>query len=563
MLKWTLQKIVGTKNQREVKRLRPVAEQINKLEEALQNEPETVLVEKTRAWQEKLHRFLPLQTPTKRTIEQLEPEALADLGRYVSERIEALRPDFPNLPKVSDSPESIDEAKKAFNNIEDQFPKLREKYLNEILPEAYAVVKNGARRMCGQTIDVADQQILWEMVHFDVQLVGGIGLHRGLIAEMQTGEGKTLTATLPVYLNALTGMGVHVITVNDYLAKRDSEWMGSLYRYLGLTVGCIQNSQPPHERRDQYYSDITYGTNAEFGFDYLRDNGMASSADQQVQRGHYFSIIDEVDSILIDEARTPLIISGPSTVATSTDKYVQYKGHIEQLVKKQNALCADLATQAQKQLDANEPEEAGRTLFKLKLAQPRNRQFMRFMEDPDTRRIVEKAELAMYQDTQKKDLFTAKEELYYTIDEKGHDADLMEMAREFLSPGDPESFVLPDLAGAYADIDAKLDLDDETRAKLKEEVTIKLDEQGEKCTSSPSCSKPIASTRKTSNTSFKTTKWSSSTKTLVAKCLVAAGPMDSTKPSKPRKTAKSKPKRKPTPPSPSRTTFASTPSWLA
>ena len=480
MLKWTLQKIVGTKNQREVKRLRPVAEQINKLEEALQNEPETVLVEKTRAWQEKLHRFLPLQTPTKRTIEQLEPEALADLGRYVSERIEALRPDFPNLPKVSASPESIDEAKKAFNNIEDQFPKLREKYLNEILPEAYAVVKNGARRMCGQTIDVADQQILWEMVHFDVQLVGGIGLHRGLIAEMQTGEGKTLTATLPVYLNALTGMGVHVITVNDYLAKRDSEWMGSLYRYLGLTVGCIQNSQPPHERRDQYYSDITYGTNAEFGFDYLRDNGMASSADQQVQRGHYFSIIDEVDSILIDEARTPLIISGPSTVATSTDKYVQYKGHIEQLVKKQNALCADLATQAQKQLDANEPEEAGRTLFKLKLAQPRNRQFMRFMEDPDTRRIVEKAELAMYQDTQKKDLFTAKEELYYTIDEKGHDADLMEMAREFLSPGDPESFVLPDLAGAYADIDAKLDLDDETRAKLKEEVTIKLDEQGEK-----------------------------------------------------------------------------------
>ena len=480
MLKWTLQKIVGTKNQREVKRLRPVAEQINKLEEALQNEPETVLVEKTRAWQEKLHRFLPLQTPTKRTIEQLEPEALADLGRYVSERIEALRPDFPNLPKVSASPESIDEAKKAFNNIEDQFPKLREKYLNEILPEAYAVVKNGARRMCGQTIDVADQQILWEMVHFDVQLVGGIGLHRGLIAEMQTGEGKTLTATLPVYLNALTGMGVHVITVNDYLAKRDSEWMGSLYRYLGLTVGCIQNSQPPHERRDQYYSDITYGTNAEFGFDYLRDNGMASSADQQVQRGHYFSIIDEVDSILIDEARTPLIISGPSTVATSTDKYVQYKGHIEQLVKKQNALCADLATQAQKQLDANEPEEAGRTLFKLKLAQPRNRQFMRFMEDPDTRRIVEKAELAMYQDTQKKDLFTAKEELYYTIDEKGHDADLMEMAREFLSPGDPESFVLPDLAGAYAYIDAKLDLDDETRAKLKEEVTIKLDEQGEK-----------------------------------------------------------------------------------
>ena len=480
MLKWTLQKIVGTKNQREVKRLRPVAARINEIEETLQREPESILVEKTRAWQEKLHRFLPLETPTKRAIEQMEPDALAELTNKISTRLEALRPDFPSLPQVNATASSIEEAKAAFRDIEDQFPKMREKYLEEILPEAYALVKNGARRMCGRTINVADQEILWEMVHFDVQLIGGTGLHRGLIAEMQTGEGKTLVATLPVYLNALTGLGVHVITVNDYLARRDSEWMGSLYRYLGLTVGCIQNSQPPLDRRQHYSCDITYGTNAEFGFDYLRDNGMASSSDQQVQRGHYFSIIDEVDSILIDEARTPLIISGPSTVATSTERYVQYKGMIEQLVKKQNSLCAQLATQAQKQFDDNDPEEAGRTLFKLKLAQPRNRQFMRFMEDPDTRRILEKAELAMYQDTQKKDLYAAKEELYYTIDEKGHDADLMEMAREFLSPGDPESFVLPDLAGAYADIDAKLDLDDETRNRMKEEVTVKLDEQGEK-----------------------------------------------------------------------------------
>ncbi|GHC47870.1 protein translocase subunit SecA [Roseibacillus persicicus] len=480
MLKWTLQKIVGTKNQREVKRLRPIAARINEIEEALQQEPESILIEKTRSWQEKLHRFLPLHTPTKRTIEQLAAEDLAELTAFVSGRIESLRPEFPNLPKVSASPASIEEAKEAFRAIEDQFPKLREKYLEEILPEAYAVVKNGARRMCGSTINVADQEMLWEMVHFDVQLIGGVGLHRGIIAEMQTGEGKTLVATLPVYLNALTGMGVHVITVNDYLAKRDSEWMGSLYRYLGLSVGCIQNQQSPQERREHYACDITYGTNAEFGFDYLRDNGMATSTNQQVQRGHYFAIIDEVDSILIDEARTPLIISGPSTVATSTEKYVQYKGMIEQLVKKQNTLCAELAATAQKQLDDNEPDEAGRTLFKLKLAQPRNRQFMRFMEDPDIRRIVEKAELAMYQDTQKKDLFAAKEELYYTIDEKGHDTDLMEMGREFLSPGDPESFVLPDIATAYAEIDAMLDLSDEQRAEMKEKVTVKLDEQGEK-----------------------------------------------------------------------------------
>ncbi|MBK1833809.1 preprotein translocase subunit SecA [Roseibacillus ishigakijimensis] len=480
MLKWTLQKIVGTKNQREVKRLRPIAARINEIEEALQQEPESILVEKTRGWQQKLHRFLPLHTPTKRAIEQLPPEQLKELADMLGERLEALRPDFPNLPQVEATPASIEKAKAAFHEIEDQFPKLREKYLEEILPEAYAVVKNGARRMCGRTIEVADQELTWEMVHFDVQLVGGIGLHRGIIAEMQTGEGKTLVATLPVYLNALTGMGVHVITVNDYLARRDSEWMGSLYRYLGLSVGCIQNGQPPQERRAHYGCDITYGTNAEFGFDYLRDNGMASSANQQVQRGHYFAIIDEVDSILIDEARTPLIISGPSTVATSTEKYVQYKGMVEALVKKQNTLCGELAATAQKQLDDKDYEEAGRTLFKLKLAQPRNRQLLRFMEDPDTRRIIEKAELAMYQDTQKKDLFEAKEELYYTIDEKGHDTDLMEMGREFLSPGDPEAFVLPDLASAYAEIDAQLDLTDEERAQRKDEVTVKLDEQGEK-----------------------------------------------------------------------------------
>lgn len=480
MLKWTLQKIVGTKNQREVKRLRPIAEQINQIEKALQSEPESILQQKTTEWQQQLHRFLPLHTPTKRVIESLPEEQRAALAATLEARMASLRPEFPDLPVVTSSPESIDGAKDAFAAIEDQFPKLREKYLEEILPEAYAVVKNGARRMCGSSIHVADHDMVWEMVHFDVQLVGGIGLHRGIIAEMQTGEGKTLVATLPVYLNALTGLGVHVITVNDYLAKRDSEWMGSLYRYLGLTVGCIQNSQAPTLRRSQYECDVTYGTNAEFGFDYLRDNGMATSSSQQVQRGHYFSVIDEVDSILIDEARTPLIISGPSTVATSTEKYQQYKGLVDSLVKKQNVLCAELATTAQKFLDDNETEEAGRTLFKLKLAQPRNRLLLRFMEDPDIRRIVEKAELAMYQDTQKKDLFAAKEELFYTVDEKGHDSDLMEMGREFLSPGDPQSFVLPDLASAYAEIDAKLDMSPEDRAAEKEKVTATLDAQGEK-----------------------------------------------------------------------------------
>ena len=183
--------------------------------------------------------------------------------------------------------------------------------LDALLPEAFAVVKNAARRLCGSKALVCDHELTWEMVHFDVQLVGGIALHQNKIAEMATGEGKTLVATLPLYLNALTGRNCQLVTVNDYLARRDSEWMGHLYRWLGLTVGCIQNQMPGDERKAAYGCDITYGTASEFGFDYLRDNGMALSPEEQVQRDHYFCIVDEIDSILVDEARTPLIISGP------------------------------------------------------------------------------------------------------------------------------------------------------------------------------------------------------------------------------------------------------------
>src|SRR5205809_7116159 len=190
------------------------------------------------------------------------------------------------------------------------------KKLDEILPEAFADVQSAARRLKERqhSFTVCDQPRVWDMVHFDVQLLGGIVLHRDRIAEIATGEGKTLVATLALYLNALTGRGVHLVTVNDYLARRDAEWMGRLYDFLGLTVGCIQHDQEPDFRREQYAMDITYGTNSEFGFDYLRDNGMATTREQQVQRGYNYAIVDEVDSILIDEARTPLIISGPATI---------------------------------------------------------------------------------------------------------------------------------------------------------------------------------------------------------------------------------------------------------
>jgi len=285
-------------------------------------------------------------------------------------------------------------------------------------------------------------------------------------------------ATLPVYLNALTGLGVHLITVNDYLARRDAEWMGALYRYLGLTVGCIQNQMPPWERRAEYACDITYGTNAEFGFDYLRDNGMAATKDEQVQRGHYLAIIDEVDSILIDEARTPLIISGPS--AHSSHQFDKYKPLVEQLVRRQTQLCNEVAAEAKQLLDAGDKEGAGRLFFKLKLGQPRNRQLMRCMEEPEMRRLLEKAELSFHQDAQKKELFELKEELYFVIDEKGHDSDLMEMGREYLSPSDPDSFTLPDLGTLYADIDTNRELTDEQKAAAKDDLQVRMDSQAEK-----------------------------------------------------------------------------------
>ncbi len=480
MVKWILQKIVGNKNQREVKRIRPIVAKINEIEEALQAEPEAKLGELTKKWQTYLHRFLPIDLPTKRQLEIMEPAGLEDIAKLLNDRFTSLAEEVPSLSyTIEANPESINKARDLFQDSESEFPALRNKYLDQILPEAFAVVKNGARRLCGQTFTVCEQELEWQMIHYDVQLIGGVALHRGLISEMQTGEGKTLVGTLPVYLNALTGLGVHVITVNDYLARRDAEWMGNLFSFLGLSIGIIQNQMPPEYRKQSYMADITYGTNSEFGFDYLRDNGMSSNAADQVQRAHYFCIIDEVDSILIDEARTPLIISGPSTVS-NTAQYDQYKGIIEQLVKKQNTLCNQLAAEAKEAFEKGDLETGGVTLFKLKLGQPRNRQLMRFLEDPDMRRALEKSELSMYEDPQKKGLFAIKEELFFTVDEKAHEADLMENGRNYLSPDDPDAFVLPDLATAYGEIDANLDLDEEKRAAEKELLQKRLDSQGDR-----------------------------------------------------------------------------------
>jgi len=418
MVGWILKKILGSKNQREIKRMMPTVRRINELDEQFKALSDDELRGKTAAWQ-------------------------AELA--------------------------------AISDLQAQWAKL-----DEILPEAFAVVKNAARRLTERqhTFTVCDQPMTWNMVHFDVQLVGGMVLHRGRIAEMATGEGKTLVATLPLYLNALTGKGAHLVTVNDYLARRDAEWMGELYRFLGLTCGCIQHDEPPDVRRQHYANDITYGTNSEFGFDYLRDNGMATTREQQVQRGYNYAIVDEVDSILIDEARTPLIISGPSTV--STHQYDKWKPLVDQLVRKQTMLCNRLASEAKELFEQGKNEEAGLVLFKVKLGQPRNKPLLRMMEDPEKRKALEKAELSFFQDTRKEELFALKEELFFTIDEKSNESDLSEQGRAFLNPDEPDSFVLPDLISEFTEIDLDPALSDEEKEKAKIERQQHCDAQAER-----------------------------------------------------------------------------------
>ena len=346
--------------------------------------------------------------------------------------------------------------------------------LDDLLPEAFAVVKNAARRLCGRTIDVCDQPIKWEMVHYDVQLIGGMALHDRHIAEMATGEGKTLVSTCPLYLNALSGKNCQLVTVNDYLARRDSHWMGALFEFLGLTVGCIQNNMPSSDRREMYLRNITYGTASEFGFDYLRDNGMATCKDDQVQKDHFFCIIDEADSILIDEARTPLIISGPMREDHPLP-FGEMKPLVMKLFDTQLKQCNRLGEDAKKVFakeDASDEEldEAVAKLYQVKRGMPTHRQFMRMMEDAKIRKRFEKFDLDMNSDYNKERAHKLKEELHYVIDEKNQQADLTEIGRSLISPKDPDGFVIPDLASMYVEIDRDSSVDDNEKRQKKEEA---------------------------------------------------------------------------------------------
>jgi preprotein translocase subunit SecA len=354
--------------------------------------------------------------------------------------------------------------------------------VDDLMCEAFAVVKDACRRLVGSSSEVTGHALVWDMVPFDVQILGAIALHRGCIAEMATGEGKTLVATMPLYLNALTGRNCQLVTVNDYLAHRDAQWMDAVYTFLGLTVGCIQNSMSPVERREQYARDITYGTNSEFGFDYLRDMGMAMSREEMVQRDHYYAIIDEIDSILIDEARTPLIISGPAAV--STHRYDKLKPLVADLFRRQGLLASRLAAEAREVLDKPDATEADREeallkLVKVRIGMPKHKQLQRAVEDPGLRKQIERREADVFSDNNRGFLQEVKESLFFAIDERGGEADLSEMGRRFLRPEEPDAFVIPDLPAFFSEIDANPNLTEPEKMVARQEAQTRFDIQAE------------------------------------------------------------------------------------
>src|SRR5436309_13334363 len=431
MYKGWFTKIFGTQFQRELKRIRPIVDAIHRHEARLKGLSDGELQG---------------QTPKLRG---LIAERTSPLAAEV-ERLKREKHDCPDADQRVELSQKLSQAETAY-------VKALQVALNDVLPEAFATVREACRRLLGSEVVVTGHELTWDMVPYDVQLIGGIVLHEGKIAEMATGEGKTLVATLPLYLNALAGRGVHLVTVNNYLARRDSQWMGHLFKWLGLTVGCIDDTQPASpERRAAYLCDLTYGTNNEFGFDYLRDN-MVRSPEERVQRGHYFAIIDEVDSILIDEARTPLIISG-AVGAESDEKYALYNAQVIQLVRRQTAVVNDLLAKAERLLaDEKTAYDGARLLYQAQLGMPKNKKLLKLLQEPGVKQLVQRVELDHLADrklpARDQKMRTLEEDLYFVLDERGHSVHLTEQGVETLSPQDPMLFVVPDISHAVHEID--------------------------------------------------------------------------------------------------------------
>src|SRR3954470_15746082 len=428
--------VFGTRHDRERKRVQPIVDEINEHYARLQ------------------------------TVE--EDELRAQTGKFrariseVTSELETRIADLREQKRVAADPaarEAIDNELSGVDGrggVEADLRAATAEVLDEILPEAFATVRAAAHRLVGSKVTVTGQEMDWNMVPYDVQLMGGIQLHQGRIAEMATGEGKTLVATLPLYLNALPGKGAHLITVNSYLARRDSEWMGHVYKYLGLTVGCIDNTEPgTMQRRAAYENDITYGTNNEFGFDYLRDN-MVQSLEHRVQRSHVYAIVDEVDSVLIDEARTPLIISGP--VGNESDaEYAQHNAAVARLVRRQTDLVNALVAAGEKAFEAGDNDEAGLNFYKAQLGGPKNKRLLKVMQETGAKQLVQKMELAHIADRRlpasKQEYRDIENDLLFVLDEKGHTVHLTDAGVDFMSPDAHDELVLPDLSQEVHAID--------------------------------------------------------------------------------------------------------------
>ena len=478
-----LKSLFGDKSTRDMKLIQPLVEKIKAASPEIEKLDNDALRAKTKEIQ----------------------NAIQSSGQEQKKQIEAIKQTIENTP--------IDERAELFEQIdklEKEILDIYEEKLNEALPQVYAIVKETARRFANNeetivtandfdrnlaanpandfiTIDgekaiyhnhwtAGGNDLKWEMVHYDVQLFGGCVLHQGKIAEMATGEGKTLVATLPVFLNALTGNGVHVVTVNDYLAKRDSEWMGPLYMFHGLSVDCIDKHQPNSERRRQaYQADITFGTNNEFGFDYLRDN-MATSPDDLVQRAHNYAIVDEVDSVLIDDARTPLIISGP--VPKGDDQmFEEYQPLVEKLVDVQRKLATQFLADAKQKItegraknDQKLLDEGFLSLYRSHKSLPKNKPLIKYLSEEGIKAGMLKTE-EIYMENNNRKMPEAVEPLYFVVDEKLNSCDLTDKGTDWLAKqvNDKDLFVLPDIASQLSALENE-QLSDEERLAKKDEL---------------------------------------------------------------------------------------------
>ena len=469
-------KIFGTKAERDLKQIRPVLDKVLAAYETIDKLDDDQLRAKCDELKAKIQ------------------EAIAADEKRIAEIKLEIETDIPLDKKEKLATESD----KLVKNVDETI----EKVLNEILPEAFAIMKSTARRFKENNVirvkatqfdrdlsttkefvsiegDYAvwqnhwmagGNEITWDMVHYDVQLIGGIVLHQGKIAEMATGEGKTLVATLPVFLNALAGKGVHVVTVNDYLSKRDSEWMGPLYMFHGLSVDCIDKHQPNSPaRRKAYACNITFGTNNEFGFDYLRDN-MAVAMDDLVQRKHHFAIVDEVDSVLIDDARTPLIISGP--VPRGEDQqFVEFKPLVERLYNAQKTLVTNLLSEAKKLIAAGNEKDGGILLFRAYKGYPKYKPLIKFLSEPGMKQLLQKVENYYIQDNEREMPFIT-DELYFVVSEKQHSVDMTDKGRDLITGNleDPNFFVLPDVGAAVAEVQKDDSLSAEEKQVKKDEI---------------------------------------------------------------------------------------------